>query len=133
MAKHKIAPAEDDEEETSTPAKERAPARPSRLRWFVSRLIVMLLLLGVLVWFLPAIASNSAVWKTGLSFAAPELKDRVAIQSLSLGWLSGIRAKGVVLKDAQGNTLAEVAELKSDNTLYQLALNSSNLGKFHVL
>jgi translocation and assembly module TamB len=134
MAKHKVAPAEDeDDEETYSQPKGRAPARSSRLGWFVSRLIVMLLLLGVLVWFLPAIASNSAVWKTGLSFAAPELKDRVAIQSLSLGWLSGIRAKGVVLQDAQGNTLAEVAELKSDNTLYQLALDSSNLGKFHVL
>lgn len=133
MAKNKVAPAEDDVAEETTPVKERQPARPSRLRWFVSRLIVMLLLLGVLVWFLPAIASNSAVWKTGLGFASPELKDRVSIQSLSLGWLSGIRAQHVVLKDTQGNVLADVAELKSDKTLLQLALNTSDLGKFRVL
>jgi hypothetical protein len=133
MAKNKVAPRDDDDEEHTTPAtKERTPARPSRLGWFVSRLIVMLLLLGVLVWFLPAIASNRTVWKAGLGFAAPELKDRVQIESLSLGWLSGIRAKGVVVTDAQGNKLAEVLEFKSDKSLYQLALNSSDLGKFRV-
>ncbi|WP_254510648.1 hypothetical protein [Anatilimnocola floriformis] len=131
MAKHKVAPADDDEyEETPTPTKERA--KPSRLRWFASRLIVMSLLLGVLVWFLPAIASSSSVWKTGLGFAAPELKDRVAIGTLSLGWLSGIRAKNIVLKDAQGNALADVAELQSDKTLLQLAFDTTNLGKFRV-
>jgi|GEM_PF-834785 len=134
MAKHKVAPADVDEDEENTPAaKEREPRQSSRLRWFVSRLMVMLLLLGVLVWFLPALASSSAVWKTGLSFAAPELTDRIAIESLSLGWFSSVRAKHVVLRDPQGNVLADVTELHSDKTLLQLAFDSTNLGKFRVL
>ncbi len=135
MAKNsKVAPREVDDEDEAAAAspRERESRRPSRLRWFLSRLIVMLLLLGVLGWFAPAIVGITAVWKTGLAFAAPELKDRVQMDSLSLGWLSGIRVKGLILKDDKGNVLAEVAELKSDKALYELALSSSNLGKFRV-
>ena len=49
-----IIPADEDDEYEETSPREsrgeskREPARPSRMRWFVSRLIVMLLLLGVL-------------------------------------------------------------------------------------
>src|SRR5689334_11635365 len=133
MAKHKIAPRQDDDEDDTaaeTPRQEKA--RPPRLRWFLSRLIVMLILLAVLAWFAPTVASYPTVWKTGLGYAAPELKNCVEIDSLSLGWLSSIRATNLVLKDPQGNVLAQVKDFSSEKSLYQLALDSTNLGKFRV-
>jgi translocation and assembly module TamB len=133
MAKHsKAPPPEDDDEVETTTHNDREPAGPSRTRWFLSRLLVMLALLGVLVYFAPAVVCQPVVWKTGLSFAAPELKDRVQIGKLSLGWFSPIRIEKLVLKDAQGNTLADVANLSSSKPLYALALNSNDLGKFIV-
>ncbi|QDU30749.1 hypothetical protein ETAA8_58970 [Anatilimnocola aggregata] len=133
MAKTKVAPPEDLDDEVSTTSDRSERVRPSRLGWFISRLVVMLLLLGVLVFFLPAIISQPAVWKAGLGFAAPELKDRIHIDSLSLGWLSDIRIKGLILKDDKGSVLAQVAEVASVKPLYALALNSNQLGKFRVL
>lgn len=133
MAKHKIAPRQDDdEEETAEETPRREPAKPSRFRWLLSRLIVMLVLLGVLAWFAPTIASFPAVWKTGLGYAAPDLKNCVEIESLSLGWMSAVRGTNLVLKDPQGNVLAQVKDFSSDKSLYQLALDTTNLGKFRV-
>ncbi|WP_425615498.1 hypothetical protein NA78x_005419 [Anatilimnocola sp. NA78] len=132
MAKTKVAPPEDNIDEAETRPAKRDAARSSRLSWFVSRLVVMLLLLGVLVFFLPAIISQQPVWKAGLGFAAPELKERIQIDSLSLGWFSELRIKGLILKDDKGQVLAQVAEVASVKRLYDLALNSSELGKFRV-
>lgn len=132
MAKHKVAPQDDVEDETAAETPPRAPARPSRLRWFLSRLLVMFVLLGVLAWFAPLVATFPAVWKTGLGYAAPELKNCVEIESLSLGWGSSVRGSNLVLKDPQGNVLAHVKEFRSDKSLYQLALDTTNLGKFRV-
>lgn len=133
MAKHKVAPRQDDDEEdTAAETPRREPAKPSRLRWFLSRLIVMLVLLGVLAWFAPTIASYPAVWKTGLGYAVPELKNCIEIESLSLGWMSSVRCTNLVLKDPQGNILAQVKDFSSEKSLYQLALDTTNLGKFRV-
>ena len=67
MAKHsKAPPPEDDDEVETTTHNDREPAGPSRTRWFLSRLLVMLALLGVLVYFAPAVVCQPVVWKTGL-------------------------------------------------------------------
>ncbi len=140
MAKNnKIRPADDEDELEAAeerPAKREPAAResaaPSRMRWFLSRLAVMLVLLAVLGWFAPWLASQSFVWKPALGFVMPELNGKVEIRQLSLGWLSAVRADGVVLKDDKGAVLAEVLSLKSSKTLYELALNQTDLGKFTV-
>src|SRR4051812_5912479 len=129
MAKNKIRPA-DDEDEVETAderptKKERAPQ--SRMRWFLSRFVVMLLLLGVLAWFAPLVASYPFVWKPVLGFVMPEVSGNIEIKKLSLGWLSALRVEGLVIKDDQGAVLAEVLSMSSRKTLSGLASDPADL------
>jgi hypothetical protein len=108
-----------------------APRRPSRLSWFASRLVVMLVLLAVLGLFAPTIISATGLWKSLLASAAPELAGKIEIGSLSLAWWSPVSVSNLTVRDEQG-TLAQVQLVRSQTTLWQLATKYPDLGTFEV-
>ena len=128
MAKNRNRPEEDEEGREQLPTKPRG----SRLVWFASRLLVLLLLLGVLAFFAPMLLATTGAWKSVLASSAPKLADKIDVKSLSLSWFSKIELKGVAVRDAAGQPLAQVARVSSRKTLLEIALNYHDLGTFDV-
>jgi hypothetical protein len=108
------------------------PRPPSRLRWLVARSLFLLVLLAVLVLIAPSVLSASGVWKSVLNWAAPELAAQIDAGSLSLAWWSPIEVRDLVVKDEQGQPIAEVPLVRSQKSLWQIAANSQDLGTFEI-
>ena len=62
MAKQRIRPADDDDRESREPARQRKGG--SWTFWLGSRLLVVLLLLGVLAFFAPMLIGSTGAWKS---------------------------------------------------------------------
>ena len=118
---------DDDLDQAAKPAK-----KSSRLWWLASRLLVLLILLGGLVALAPTIVSATGVWKSLFAWAAPEVADKVEIGSLSLHWWSPIEVQGLVVRDPDGQPLAEVKTIRTQKTLLELAGNYQDLGTIEV-
>jgi hypothetical protein len=133
MSKYKRAKLDEDLPVSAHQGRNDAPEtwRPSRLRWLASRLLVMLVLLGVLGFFAPTIISATGLWKTLLASAAPDLAGKVEIGSLSLAWWSPVSVSNLIVRDEKG-TLVEVPQVRSHKTLSQLATGYPDLGTFEI-
>src|SRR5678815_5372769 len=119
----------DDEGEVATP---RLGRRPSRLGWLIWRGGLLLALLGALGWFAPSFLAATGLWKSLVVRFVPPLAGRIDAGSLSLGWLSPVVVKDLVLRDEAGELLVQVGVFQSEKSLLSLAQNQSDLGKFTV-
>ena len=104
----------------------KLPLRVGRRRrswsgWFVWRGGLLLAILAVLAWFAPKIIATTGLWKPLVGKFAPPLAGRVDAASLSLGWLSPIVVKDLVVRDEAGEVLAQVGVFQSEKTLLSLA------------
>lgn len=109
---------------------EPAPAvspKSSKRSW---RLLVVLTLLVVAIWLLPAIVANTPLFSLVLKRATGDLKGSVTVESVSLGWFSPIAVRGVEIKDAENKPVLNLPAASGDRTLAALLCNFSNLGKF---
>lgn len=119
----------DDDAEVAAPLVGR---RRSRTGWFVWRGGFLVAILAAVAWFAPALVATTGIWKSLAGSFVPPLAGRVDAGSLSLGWLSPIVVKDLVVKDEAGEILLQVGVLRSEKTLLSLAQNQSDLGKFTV-
>ena len=120
-----------DDQETE-PRGRKAKPRRSWLSWFVSRLFILAVLLGLLALFAPNIIAGTRVWKYLLAWSAPELAGKVEIGSLSLAWWAPIELKNISLRDEQGQPLSDIPQVRSRKLLWQIAADTSDLGVFEV-
>src|SRR6188768_2179070 len=100
--------------------------------WFLWRGGLLLAILAALAWFAPTLIATTGLWKPLLGRIAPPLSGKVDAGSLSLGWLSPIVVKDLVVRDEAGEVLAQVGIFRSEKTLLSLAQNQNDLGKFTV-
>lgn len=103
------------------------PAVRRRRRWpFV------LFALAGFVWFLPALAA----WKPVRDLLLPKLLGglpvRVEIDSLTLGWLSPVRAEGITVRAGDGSVLATSGSLALDRSPWDLLRDRSDLGTLRL-
>lgn len=91
---------------------------------------LFVVLLPVLVWFLPTIVAHSSLRDWVVRSATTKINGTVTVEGASLGWLSPIELRGVVLRDAAGTALADVPKITSSRSLLALLFDSSNLGDF---
>lgn len=112
---------------SATAAQPRAASRPRRLLRFAAFALVFLLLgLGVLIAFAPAIASGF-VPSIARSAAKSSIAGGLDIASASLSWSGPQRFSGIRLKDPAGNDVAALdAELSAG--LWSLLRGSKDLG-----
>ena len=105
------------------PARRKPAPRKSSSRLFrlLSRLFILLLLLAILGYFAPLIVARTGLWKQILAAAAPEIAKQIDAKSLQLNWLSPIEIRGLVVRDAAGQPLAEVPLIKSHKPLLAIA------------
>ncbi|MCE9553467.1 MAG: DUF748 domain-containing protein [Planctomycetes bacterium] len=100
---------------------------PAKRRWGL-KLGIIVLLLGVVVWFLPAIVGSTSLRNQIVPWAVPELGNSVTLGSASLGWLSPVELRDVALRDPAGGPVLTLPAVTTSRALWQLALQSKNLG-----
>ena len=116
--------------QSATPAKQ-AKVPPKRRRRFRLIFWLPLALLFLLLGFAPVLASWTPLGPWLVNRFAP-INGSIEIGSLSVGWFSPVSASDITLRDAQADTVAEVASASGDKTLVQLILNHSDLGHFDI-
>ncbi|MBX9584097.1 MAG: hypothetical protein K2X87_27675 [Gemmataceae bacterium] len=112
-------------------ARPAAPAKLRRRRW-PRRAAGLLVLLAVGVWFAPAIAAKTSLPARIVRGAAADLRGTVEVGGASLGWLSPVELRDVVVKDRQGRVLLIAPKVTSSKSLLALAWNRADLGEFAV-
>lgn len=120
------------DDQDAEPRGRKTKPKRSLLSWFISRLFILAVLLGLLALFAPNIIAATPVWKYLLAWSAPELAGKVEIASLSLAWWSPLELKNIALRDQQGQPLAEIPQVRSRKMLWQIAADTSDLGVFEV-
>jgi hypothetical protein len=88
--------------------------------------------MGVIAWFLPALAARSSMRDKLVRDALPWFRGTVTLGDVSLGWLSPVRVRGVVVQDEHGRPLAEVAEASTAKSLWSLLWDRQDLGEIQL-
>lgn len=105
------------------------PDAKRRRRWSRAVLPVVLLILGVL-WFAPMVVARSDLRNRFVREATADLRGRVTVGGVSLGWFSPVELRDVVVKDEQGRTLLAVPKVTGSKTLAGLLRDRSDPGEF---
>ncbi len=95
---------------------DESPRRRRRTRWWLIPLGLILVAIG----FAPQIASLPPVRDWLVRAAAGQLDGVVSIDSLSLGWFSGVRVTGLKLAEPTGEPIVQVDEVRVDRGLWSL-------------
>lgn len=95
------------------------PKRPKRRR---RRYVALIGAIGILVvlWFLPTIICQTPLKQTMVDWALSDLNGKVRIDTVSAGWFRPIEATGIVVRDPQGETIAEIDRLVTSSRLIDL-------------
>lgn len=107
-----------------------APRSPSRLRRWLKRLLPLLTLLALGVWFAPAVVAKTGLRDRVAREALAELHGSVEVGSASLGWLAPVELRDVTIKDEAGRALATVPKITSQKSLLELIRNRAEPGEF---
>ena len=75
---------------------------------------------------------RSPFWPRILASMAARFDGQIATDSVRLGWLSPIEARGITIRDAKGEPLATAASLRTDARLIWLLTHRSNLGVVRI-
>lgn len=101
---------------------------------FVLRLLVGLLLAALIaIALLPTIVSTDVVKSVVIRKVNTRLPGRVELESLSLGWFSGLEGQGLVYDNRAGGLLAKVSVIKTDRGLLNLLLRWGDLGAVDIM
>ncbi|MHB1033106.1 MAG: AsmA family protein [Pirellulales bacterium] len=116
------------EKATTSP---EAPAARSRL-WRWRRVWGFLLVLGLVVWFLPALVAHSFLRTWLLERALARLEGSVTAGGASLGWFSPIVLRDVEVRDAQGEVVLSAATVAGEKSLLATLVNASDAGRYQL-
>ena len=102
-------------------------SKRGRLRWLFW-VGAFLVLLGVLIWFAPALIVNSSLGQSIISQVIPGLRGELTIGSAGLDWLSPLRIANLTVRSRGGEQILHVAALTSEKTLAGLVLDPYRAG-----
>ena len=112
-------------------SKLRAKRRKGAVRW--SYLLgLVLILVGGLLWFAPAIAAK-LLRPQIVSWALSDFDGDVTVRSARLGWMSPPELHDVSACDREGNQLLTIEEIHGDKSLLSLLVNRDEIGRFQVV
>ncbi len=100
-------------EKQGSVAQSNAKPKRSKLKWILRGLIVLVVLLVLLIVMLPTLLSTPPAKSLLLGQINSRMTGQVQIADLSLGWLSGVRALGLVFEDPGNGTLVKVREFRT--------------------
>lgn len=108
-------------------SEKKTPKKKSLLRkilWVFGGIVILLL---ILVMLLPTIVSTSAGKQIILGQINQAVDGKVEIDSLSLGWFSGLKISGVSFRDNAGTTAVSVDEIRLHPKLSSLLCGQIHL------
>jgi translocation and assembly module TamB len=108
-----------------------ARVRKKKSHAFRNGVIFLLLVLCVALYFAPAIVAHTPL-RNSLPQAALKLDGTITIDSASLGWFSGVVADHIQLRDAAGDVVIEVGQVRTEKPLIGLLLDFGNVGRVEV-
>jgi len=100
-------------------------------RWW-KWLLAGVVLLGLVVWLLPAIVGNTPLLGLVVNWAAADFKGTVTVDGASLGWFSKPAIVGIEARDEHDRPLVEIASVSGSRTLVEILRDTSNLGSIRV-
>ena len=106
--------------------------RPKRGRWR-KRCFYFLVLFGILGWFAPTIVAITELRNRVPKLLVPNFPGDIEFGETSLGWMSPIVIKNLVVKDEDGRALLEVGQFSTSETLWTLATRAGNIGTLTVV
>ena len=112
-------------------SKAAAPRRRSRWRWLV-RLLPVATLLALAVWFAPAIVAKTELRNRFARQALADVHGSVEVGGASLGWLTPVELRDVVIKDEAGRTIFTAPKITSQKSLFDLSRNKAAPGEFVI-
>ena len=115
--------------EQDSPAPEpRRKAGGSRLGWFLSRLMMLGVLLAVLVFFAPTIIAQAGLWPWILAKAKGNQPYQITTATPQLSWWSPVVIPALEVKDANGELVIAAERVATEKSLISLALNPNQPG-----
>ncbi len=127
--------------DTVTPPPVNPPAQPAattaptpapksrRWRW-LKRLLPLVTLLSLAVWFAPVVVAKTELRNRFARQALADVRGSVHVGSASLGWLSPVELCDVTVTDAAGRPIVSVPKVTSQKTLFTLARDPADPGEF---
>lgn len=104
------------------------------------RALILLGLLGLAVWFAPAIVARTPLLNVALRSITSDVRGMVTARDASLGWLSPVVLRDLELRDREGQLVGRADRLTGETPLWNLVLNPSRLSRvtlehpeFHVV
>lgn len=88
---------------------------------------------GLLVWIAPGIVGQLGFHQSLIQSAVGPFDGQIQTGSASLGWLSPVRLRDVVLLDGAGQEVAHIPRIESERSLLGLAFHSSSPGLFRLI
>ncbi len=104
------------------------PRKRSRFRWVWRGGLIAVALIVVVLAALPSMISDGWLKAKLTGAVSEQMNGSLSIDRLSVGWFSTPAIEAVAIKDADGNTIASVASITADATLWSLATGGRNLG-----
>jgi len=115
---------------TAASTANRATAAPGRKRWWFTTFV--LVGLPALVWFAPKIVGLSPVLNRIVAHVAADFQGSIAVGGASLGWMSPIVVRDIVVHDNEGRKLADIPLVASEKTLAAILFNPHDVGVFRI-
>lgn len=111
------------------------PPSPKRFWQRKKRWLALFMLAGLvcMVALAPTlIATMPPMLQAIVESAVPPIKGQATIGGASLGWFSPVVIRDVVWRDAEGKPLAQVGAVRLERTLWQMLMDSADVGVIHV-
>jgi len=107
--------------------------RPRVRRWRLTKLAFWLSLPALIVWMAPTIVARTPLFNNILRNAIGSFDGEIETGGASLGWLSPVRLRDIVIRDAEGNEVVAVPQVESERSLLGLLTHASDPGVFRVI
>lgn len=119
---------------SDSPTTAAAPVRRRRwLRRFVLATLLLAVGLAGLGWFAPAIVCRTSLREMAIRNAvAGQIDGSVTVDSISASWLEPVELRGVHIRDAAGNPVADIESISTSKPLHELARNQADLGTITI-
>jgi hypothetical protein len=104
---------------------------PRKSHAFRNGSLAMILLLGVAVFFAPWIIAQTSL-RNSLLQSALKMDGTVTLGSASLGWFSSVEADNIEVRDAEGQVVAQVAQVRTAKSLLGLLMGLGDVGEVEV-
>jgi len=114
------------------PEPERRKRKAAPLKWAMRLALVLLFILGLVIAFLPGIASGGWAKARLLEAVNNAIQGHADVDRIQLSWFGAQRLRGVTLLDPDREPAAAFDSLRVEGSLFSLLAGGRNLGRIQL-